>query len=101
MYSLLHLSTYTSAIMSVITLVVFICKPMREKLFGISQMREGQKCLLRASMLRIYYAHNKENKIRQYEFESFMLLYAAYKAHGGNSFIDKVKDEIKTWEVEA
>ena len=52
----------------------------------------GMKCLLRAEMLQIYY-HNREKKvIRQYEYENFLALYAAYKALRGNSFIDKIKD---------
>ena len=50
-------------------------------------------------MLQIYY-HNRENKkIRQYEYENFVMLYEAYKALGGNSFIDKIYSEVKTWEV--
>lgn len=59
----------------------------------------GMKCLLRAEMLQIYY-HNREKKtIRQYEYENFLALYAAYKALRGNSFIDKIKKEVDEWEV--
>ena len=59
----------------------------------------GMKCLLRAEMLQIYY-HNREKKtIRQYEYENFLALYAAYKALRGNSFIDKIKREVDEWEV--
>ena len=31
--------------------------------------------------------------------ESFVLMYAAYKALGGNSFIDKIKNEVSMMEV--
>ena len=59
----------------------------------------GMKCLLRSEMLQIYY-HNKENKkIRQYELENFVFLYKAYKALKGNSFIDKIYNEVMSWEV--
>ena len=59
----------------------------------------GMKCLLRDAMLRIYY-HNKDSeKIRQYEKENFVLLYKAYKALKGNSFIDDIYAEVRTWEV--
>ena len=59
----------------------------------------GMKCLLRSEMLRIYY-HNKEvDEIRQYELENFVFLYKAYKALKGNSFIDKIYDEVMSWEV--
>lgn len=44
--------------------------------------------------------HNCEQKtIRQYEFENFIFLYEAYKALKGNSFIDKIYEEVKDWEV--
>ena len=60
---------------------------------------QGIKCLLRSEMLRTYY-HNKETKkIRQYELENFIMLYKAYKALKGNSFIDKIYKEVMSWEV--
>jgi hypothetical protein len=50
-------------------------------------------------MLSTYY-HNKDTeKIRQYELENFILLYKAYKAIKGNSFIDKIYEEVMKWEV--
>ena len=60
---------------------------------------EGLKCLLRNEMLQIYYRHKDDGKIRQYEYENFVFLYNAYKALKGNSFIDKIYNEVKTWEV--
>lgn len=59
----------------------------------------GLKCLLRSEMLRTYYHHKDTKKIRQYEYENFVYLYKAYKALKGNSFIDKIYAEVKTWEV--
>lgn len=60
---------------------------------------QGLKCLLRSEMMRTYY-HNKDSgKIRQYELENFILLYKAYKAIKGNSFIDKIYKEVMEWEV--
>ena len=65
----------------------------------IKKIANGQKCQLRSDMLSIYY-HNRETKqIRQYEYENFVFLYEAYKALKGNSFIDKIYDEVKTWEI--
>ena len=59
----------------------------------------GMKCLLRTEMMRTYY-HNKDKaKIRQYELENFVYLYKAYKALKGNSFIDKIYEEVMDWEV--
>ena len=65
----------------------------------IRKIATGTKCQLRSEMLRIYY-HNKETGvIRQYEFENFIMLYEAYKALKGNSFIDKIYKEVQTWEI--
>lgn len=65
----------------------------------INRIANGQKCQLRSDMLRIYY-HNRESEtIRQYEFENFVMLYEAYKALKGNSFIDKINKEVQSWEV--
>ena len=80
-------------------LALFI-KPFREKLLGFKDIHEGQKCLLRSEMLQIYYrGKDATNTLRQYAFENFCLLYAAYKAEGGNSFIDKVNHEVQDMEV--
>lgn len=59
----------------------------------------GMKCQLRSDMLHIYYQYKDSKKIRQYEFENFVYLYKAYKALGGNSFIDKIYKEVMSWEV--
>ena len=65
----------------------------------IDAICEGQRGLLRSDMLRTYYRHHTTGTIRQYEYEAFLRCYAAYKALGGNSFIDKIAEEVKTWEV--
>ena len=65
----------------------------------VKKIANGTKCQLRSEMLRIYYHHRESNKIRQYEYENFVLLYEAYKTLKGNSFIDKIYKEVQTWEV--
>lgn len=65
----------------------------------VRKVANGQRCQLRNEMLRIYYRHKDDEKIRQYEYENFVYLYEAYKALKGNSFIDKIYNEVKTWEV--
>lgn len=64
-----------------------------------SKIKNGTKCQLRSEMLRIYYKHKDEEQIRQYEYENFVFLYEAYKSLKGNSFIDKIYNDIKEWEV--
>ena len=63
------------------------------------RITDGALCQLRSEMLRTYYRHHETEKIRQYEYENFVMAYEAYRALGGNSFITKIYDEVKTWEV--
>ncbi len=63
------------------------------------KIADGVKCLLRNKMLEIYYRHIETKTLRQYEKENFVLLYAAYKALKGNSFIDDINTEVKGWKV--
>ena len=65
----------------------------------VTKVANGQKCLLRSDMLAIYYNNRETQKIRQYEYENFVLLYEAYKALKGNSFIDKIYEEVHSWEI--
>ena len=79
--------------------VAFLVEPIRTRLFKDKKQREGVKCLLRGQMLETYY-HNKDNgTIRQYEYENFLACNNAYKAMGGNSFIDHIKEEVDKWKI--
>ena len=88
-----------SGCLAVITFISICIKPLRERIFTTNRSKEGERCLLRSEMLRIYYSNEEKKTIRQYEFENFIKLYNAYKALGGNSFIDEIYEEIKTWRV--
>lgn len=89
-----------SLITSLGAILTLIVKPIREKFFGLDDIREGQKCILRSEMLRIYYnAKDHDDRIRQHENENFELMYKAYKAMKGNSFIDKIHNEVQKMEV--
>lgn len=90
-----NIITICTGITSILALIVILVKP----LLTFTSIREGQKCLLRSDMLRTYYKHSDDEKIRQYEYENFMHDYAAYKAMGGNSFIEHVKKEVESWSV--
>lgn len=65
----------------------------------VKKIADGQKSLLRSEMLQIYYRNRETGIIHQYEYENFVFLYEAYKALKGNSFIDKIYSEVKTWEI--
>ena len=63
------------------------------------KIREGQKCQLRSDMLRTYHKNKESRKLRQYEAENFVMMYQAYKAMGGNSFIDEIYEHVTKWDV--
>lgn len=65
----------------------------------IKRLVEGQKCQLRSDMLKLYYKHKNKKIIRQYEYENFMLMFKAYKALKGNSFIDEIYNVVTHWEI--
>lgn len=65
----------------------------------INKIATGEKCQLRSDMLQIYYHNREKGEIRQYEYENFVMLYEAYKALKGNSFIDKIYKEVQKWEI--
>ena len=79
-----------------ITILLGVIVPV---IVWIRKLTDGMKCQLRSEMLRIYYHNREGQEIRQYEYENFVFLYDAYKALKGNSFIDKIYGEVKTWEV--
>ena len=66
---------------------------------SIRKISNGTKCQLRSEMLKIYYHNIKTGQIRQYEYENFVMLYEAYKALKGNSFIDKIYEEIHDLDI--
>ncbi len=66
---------------------------------SIRKISNGTRCQLRSDMLHIYYTNREAKTIRQYEKENFVMLYEAYKALKGNSFMDDIYKEVRTWEV--
>jgi len=66
---------------------------------SVRKIQNGTRCQLRSEMLRIYYQYHESGTIRQYEYENFVMLYEAYKALKGNSFIDKIYKEIQSLEI--
>ena len=91
--SITSIATFVGEIGILLGVIIPIVKTMKK-------ISDGTKCQLRSEMLRIYY-HNKDTgKIRQYEYENFVFLYEAYKSLNGNSFIDKIYSEVKSWEID-
>ena len=83
----------------ILLLVILLVKPVREWLFGIAQVKEGQRCLLRSEIVRIYYRHHDDRQLREYEFKNMEQCYQAYKALGGNSFVERIYEEMREWDI--
>ena len=66
---------------------------------SVQKIKNGMRCQLRTEMLQIYYNNRESKVIRQYEYENFVFLYEAYKALNGNSFIDKIYEEVRGLEI--
>lgn len=94
-----EIASFASAISTILLLIVMLCKPLRNTFFGLMDLQEGQKCMLRADMLHTYYRHLQDQELHQYEYENFMYEYKAYKALHGNSFVDHIKKEVESWNV--
>jgi hypothetical protein len=70
------------------------------KLYGEwKKAKAGQLCLLRNELLKIYYKYKDKEELPQYEAQNFAMMYDAYKARGGNSFIDEVHKHVIKWEL--
>lgn len=87
------------ALASIISSAVILIKPLRYRVFCICDIVNGLKCVLRSDMLRLYYKNCERETIRQHEMENFVTEYRAYKALGGNSFIDKIYDKVVKWKT--
>jgi hypothetical protein len=101
MATLLTVAQYASAVSGIVAAAILLIRPLRERLTGAKDLRDGLRCQLRSDMLRTYYKHLDTKTIRQFEMENFILEYKAYKALKGNSFIDIVEKEVKQWEVKS
>ena len=88
--------TTIATLITEISVLIGVLVPV---IMNIKKISTGTKCQLRSEMLRIYYNNIKTGQIRQYEYENFIMLYEAYKALKGNSFIDKIYEEIHDLDI--
>ena len=86
-------------ICQIATCAALLIKPIRDWLLGTEKIREGQRCLLRAEIVRTYYRHKDDRSLREYDFRNLEQCYSAYKCLGGNSFIDHIYAEMQEWDI--
>ena len=86
-------------ICSIATCAALLIRPVRERIMGTKNIREGLCCLLRSEIVRVYYRHHDDRQLKEYEFKNMDQCYKAYKALDGNSFVDKIHGEMKDWDI--
>ncbi len=91
----MDITTLLALIGEIVTLIGIITPVIMR----VNKISNGTKCQLRSEMLRTYYRNKDAESIRQYELQNFIMLYESYKALNGNSFVDKIYEEVMSWEV--
>ena len=99
MVTLQYIAEHAGDICQIATCAALLIKPLRERIIGTAALRDGQRCLLRTEIVRIYYRHNEDRKLREFEFKNMEECYKAYKALNGNSFIDRIHAEMQEWDI--
>lgn len=94
-----ELVQWAKDICSIATCAALLIRPVREWIMGTEALREGQRCLLRSEIVRIYYRHRDDRQLREYEYKNMDQCFQAYKRLNGNSFIEHIHDEMKEWEI--
>lgn len=93
------IANHAGDICAIATCAALVVKPVREWLMGTKEIREGQRCLLRSEIVKIYYRHVRDKQLHEYEFRNLVQCYEAYKALRGNSFIDHIYAEMQEWGI--
>lgn len=100
----------SQGILAVLSLGLFLIKPFRNWILGAQERNqqkeqreldidEALRCSLRNIITEFYYTHYETKTLHQYEYENISKVYAAYKRMNGNSFVDKIWEEIQGWEI--
>lgn len=104
------ISFIVSIITGSFTILVMVCEPFRKMILKSKEekrkgkereeeQRETDRCVLRELIEMIYYKRRGVCEIYQYEYESIAFMYKQYKKLGGNSFVDRIWEEIQEWKI--
>lgn len=103
MSTLTAVASLISGTLALVTLLSVLVKPIRQRirlwLTKNEKLDDALLCMLRDRITTLYYEKFTYAELRRYEFESLVRLYAAYKALGGNSYVDKLYAEMIEWHV--
>lgn len=80
-------------------LITFFAGEIGALLVFAKSIHRGTKCSLRNDIVEIYEQCKPKKQITKYQLETVYLSYDEYKKLKGNSFIDKIRDEIEEFEI--
>lgn len=80
-------------------LITFFVGELGVLLAFVKSIHRGIKCTLRNDIVEIYEACKPSKQITKFQYETACLSYVEYKRLKGNSFVDKLMDEMKTFEI--
>lgn len=97
-------------LVALVALLAIFVKPFRLWFFNMKNRKtaeekkdkdrdEAIRCTLRNIITQFYYGHRVQSELHQYEYENIAKVYQAYKKMGGNSFVDKIWEEIQEWTI--
>lgn len=65
----------------------------------VKSIHRGTKCSLRNDIVEVYEKCKLTKTITKYQLETVCLSYEEYRKLKGNSFVEKLVEEIKTFEI--
>ena len=65
----------------------------------VKSIHRGIKCTLRNDIVEIYEECRSKREITKFQFETACLSYEEYKRLKGNSFVDKLMNEMKGFKI--
>lgn len=81
------------------TLITFFFAEIGVLFAFVKSIHRGTKCSLRNDIVEIYEQCRATKTITRYQLETVCLSFAEYKKLKGNSFVEKLVDEIKTFKI--
>lgn len=96
--------------MSIVAMIIFFVKPLREKVLRIKQRDDEYNKKIQAiknlamaqalnEMTKIYYEAMETGELKKYKYESFCYQYQLYKELGGNHWSIKMMSDMENVKV--
>lgn len=81
------------------TLITFFFAEIGVLFVFVKSIHRGTKCSLRNDIVEIYEQCKPTKTITRYQLETVCLSFEEYQKLKGNSFVEKLVDEIKTFKI--